>query len=223
MTCGIYAYEDKVNKQIVYIGASTDCEKRHKTHYAPSNINKQTINYVLQNDIDDRYSYLLLLQCPKEALFNKEHELIKLIQPKYNNISIDVFKKNNINTSNTSPTGFYCVTMNGQSYAYRKTIHGCLYQFYNTSIRDLEYVVKKNNLLWFIVDIDKAKKTLFISDNKKYNTLYYNVRKRKPNNKQGYIYVYKTKDITLKSRYIEELEYNVKNIGLEWRVFKCQY
>ena len=107
MTCGVYAYQDNIYNKIVYIGASKDCERRNQNHYAPSAMKKQYINYVLQNDIDNRYSFIILLECSEKDLYEKELALIKMIKPEYNYKSIrDLGIKEKIAVSDTQ-TGFY--------------------------------------------------------------------------------------------------------------------
>lgn len=219
MTCGVYAYQDNIKNKIVYIGASHDCESRNKTHYHLSNMRKQYINYILQNDIDNRYSFLVLLECSKKDIWDKEAALIKLIEPEYNNkiLKKDLSVKNTRHTNNK--TGLFHVTESKKQWSYRYNCNGKSFSCYKSSLRDLEYLVKKNNFPWFIIDKDLADKNYYISDNKKNNTLYYNVRKKKANNKFGYIYYYKKDGFYFSSMYIEELEYKVKENGLDWRSF----
>lgn len=219
MTCGVYAYQDNIYNKIVYIGASKDCERRNQNHYAPSVMKKQYINYILQNDIDNRYSFIILLECSEKDLYEKESAFIKMIKPEYNYKSIrDLGIKERIAVSDTQ-TGFYHVSKTKTSYSYRIEFNGKKYSFYNSSIRDLEYNVLQEGLLWFMTNIENAKRTLFESDNKKNNTMYYNVRKVKSGNKQGFVFKYKKDDTVLTSMYIEELEYKVKKLNLPWRAF----
>ena len=220
MTCGVYCYIDNVKDEIVYVGASKNCEERNKTHYHLSNMKKQYINYVLQNDIDNRYSFLILLKCQAKDIWDKEKAFIDLISPEYNFKSLkDLHITSTPNIKCSNSTGLFHVTKSKTSWVYRMANNGQRFECTRSSLRELEYIVKKEGYPWFIIDKDLADKNYYISDKKKGHTLYYNVRQKKADNRFGYVYYYRTKDIYLSSMYIEELEYKVKSHGLEWRSF----
>lgn len=61
MVSGIYAYIDKMNDEIVYVGKDSYIheDKRHKAHLCECKYKEQQINKVLQNN-PDRYDYKIL-------------------------------------------------------------------------------------------------------------------------------------------------------------------
>lgn len=74
---GIYGYWDKQKKKVVYIGKDSNMfeHKRELDHLAPSNINEQPFNKVLQNN-PNRYKYFEIIQLP----FNTQDEVINDIE-----------------------------------------------------------------------------------------------------------------------------------------------
>lgn len=89
MTKGIYAYMDKENDEIVYIGKDSNIErnKRYYDHKAPSSYNTQHFNRVLQNN-PNRYVYQPIYICPQHLddvdLNGLEIQYIKALNPKFN-------------------------------------------------------------------------------------------------------------------------------------------
>lgn len=84
---GIYAYFDKKDNSVVYVGKDTSIEKnkRHREHLYKSNYNKQAINCILQNN-PNRYVYQVLIWNVKdqETLTALEIQNIRQLKPKFN-------------------------------------------------------------------------------------------------------------------------------------------
>lgn len=84
---GIYAYFDKKDNSVVYVGKDTSIEKnkRHREHLYKSNYNKQAINRILQNN-PNRYTYQVLVWDVKdqETLTSLEIQNIRQLKPKFN-------------------------------------------------------------------------------------------------------------------------------------------
>ena len=86
---GIYAYIDKENDKIVYVGKDSNIDKkvRHTAHHNPSRYDDQQINRVLQNN-PGRYEYkelIVLDHTPTNDEFNElEINLIEEYNPKFN-------------------------------------------------------------------------------------------------------------------------------------------
>lgn len=84
---GIYCYVDKKDNSIVYVGKDSNIheDKRHKSHFHPSQYNKQQINRVLQNN-PDRYTYQVLVFDVKDddTLNDLEIQYIRQLHPKFN-------------------------------------------------------------------------------------------------------------------------------------------
>lgn len=86
---GIYGYYDKLNEEIVYIGKDSYIEKneRHKRHLQSSKYDEQTINRILQNNLD-RYVYKPIYICPPylndDDLNGLEMQYIESLNPKFN-------------------------------------------------------------------------------------------------------------------------------------------
>jgi len=88
--CGIYAYVDNKNNDIVYIGKDMNIQskRRHYEHHAPSRYNEQPFNRILQNN-PDRYSYKVLSffnpkYKPLDLLSTLEIIFIDYFNPKFN-------------------------------------------------------------------------------------------------------------------------------------------
>lgn len=60
---GIYGYYDTKENQMVYIGQSKNISLRHSHHLNPIYYNNQTINRVLQNNMD-RYKLVIIKSNP---------------------------------------------------------------------------------------------------------------------------------------------------------------
>lgn len=62
---GIYGYWDKQKKEVVYIGKDSNMfeHKREADHLAPSNIDEQPFNRILQNNVD-RFEYFEIIKLP---------------------------------------------------------------------------------------------------------------------------------------------------------------
>lgn len=84
---GIYAYFDKKDNSVVYVGKDSSIEKnkRHREHMYKSNYNKQVINRVLQNN-PNRYTYQVLVWNVKDhnTLTALEIQNIRQLKPKFN-------------------------------------------------------------------------------------------------------------------------------------------
>lgn len=87
MTKGIYAYIDKKNNKIVYVGKDSyiDKRKRDKDHKQSCVYNKQQINRVIQNT-PERYQYKVLEEgnIPEKILNALEMVFIRKYNPKFN-------------------------------------------------------------------------------------------------------------------------------------------
>ena len=84
---GIYAYFDKKDNSVAYVGKDSNIEinKRHKDHQMPSNYDKQPFNRILQSN-PNRYSYQVLVWNVKdqETLTALEVQNIRQLKPKFN-------------------------------------------------------------------------------------------------------------------------------------------
>ena len=84
---GIYAYFDKKDNSVVYVGKDSSIEKnkRHREHMYKSNYNKQAINRILQNN-PNRYTYQVLVWDVKDydTLTALEIQNIRQLKPKFN-------------------------------------------------------------------------------------------------------------------------------------------
>lgn len=84
---GIYAYFDKKDNSVAYIGKDShiDINKRDKEHRRPSEYNKQPFNSILQNN-PNRYTYQVLVWNVKdqETLNALEIQNIRQLKPKFN-------------------------------------------------------------------------------------------------------------------------------------------
>ena len=84
---GIYAYFDKKDNSVVYVGKDSSIEKnkRHREHMYKSNYNKQAINRILQSN-PNRYTYQVLVWNVKDqdTLTALEIQNIRQLKPKFN-------------------------------------------------------------------------------------------------------------------------------------------
>ena len=86
---GIYAYLDKKDNSIVYVGKDSNLEinKRHYDHLSPSKYKAQPFNRILQNN-PNRYVYKRLYVCPSHLdevdLNGLEMQYIEALAPKFN-------------------------------------------------------------------------------------------------------------------------------------------
>ena len=81
MTCGIYKIQNRINKKI-YIGQSVDILQRWRAHkMIGNNINHECNYYPLYKDMYeyglDNFDFLILEECTKNELDNKEKFYIK--------------------------------------------------------------------------------------------------------------------------------------------------
>ena len=87
MTKGIYAYIDKKNNKIIYIGKDSHIgdRRRDKNHKQPWAYNKQRINRVIQNT-PERYQYKVLEEgnISGKILNALERSFIQKYYPKFN-------------------------------------------------------------------------------------------------------------------------------------------
>ena len=76
--CGIYKFTNKINEK-VYIGKSVDIEGRYKSHFKPSELNKDCIfNRALRKYGKDGFTFNIILECAKEELNYWEKYFIKI-------------------------------------------------------------------------------------------------------------------------------------------------
>ena len=84
---GIYAYFDKKDNSVVYIGkdSNIDKNKRKTSHMISSNYNSQPFNRILQSN-PNRYTYQVLVWNVKdqETLNALEIQYIRQLKPKFN-------------------------------------------------------------------------------------------------------------------------------------------
>ena len=192
MTKGIYAYIDKKNNKIIYVGKDShiDDRRRDKNHKQPWAYNKQQINRVIQNT-PERYQYKVLEEgnISGKILNALERSFIQKYNPKFNYTEggegILGFKHSNKTKKKISES------LNGKYF----------------SEEHKEKISKATS------------KSLSIKRN---TTGYYRVIKRKSKNtKQGFSWYYRWYDKdgkrkTLSSVNIQKLEEKVKEKGLPW-------
>lgn len=84
---GIYAYFDKKDNSVVYVGKDSNIDKnrRDKEHRSQSQYHKQPFNRILQNN-PNRYTYQVLVWDVKdqETLTALEIQNIRQLKPKFN-------------------------------------------------------------------------------------------------------------------------------------------
>lgn len=84
---GIYAYFDKKDNSVAYVGKDSNIEKnqRHKEHLRPSRYDDQPFNRILQSN-PNRYVYQVLVWDVKdqETLNALEIQNIRQLKPKFN-------------------------------------------------------------------------------------------------------------------------------------------
>ena len=84
---GIYAYFDKKDNSVVYVGkdSSLDKQRRRYDHQAPCNYEVQPFNRILQNN-PNRYTYQVLTWnvTDQETLNALEIQYIRQYNPKFN-------------------------------------------------------------------------------------------------------------------------------------------
>lgn len=162
---------------------------RHKAHHAPSKYDEQQINRILQNN-KGRYQYFILCDgCFTEEELNQlEEEAIAIFNTYYgygfnftkggdgrsirkedhhfcSKHHTEATSKKMSKSRNT--TGFYRVTKHNDSHAaqgflwdYQYYINGKQKHIYRVCLSDLEKAVQGKNLDWFIIDKEKAQKSL---------------------------------------------------------------
>lgn len=194
--------------------------KRHHDHYAPSGYDTQKINRILQNN-EGRYTYFILCDgyFSEKELNELEEDAIAIFDtyygygfnftkggdgkkikeedhPFYGKHHTEASRKKISKKLNT--TGFYRVTKHNDSstvqsflWSYQYYIDGKQKHINRVCLNDLEKVVRNKNLPWFIVDEEKAQKSLKeeISKNTT-NTGVYHISKAKANNKRGFVFRY---------------------------------
>ena len=84
---GIYAYFDKKDNSVAYVGKDSNIEinKRHRQHHQPCMYHQQKINQILQNN-PNCYTYQVLVWNVKdqETLNALEIQHIRQLKPKFN-------------------------------------------------------------------------------------------------------------------------------------------
>ena len=84
---GIYAYFDKKDNSVVYVGKDSyiDEGKRRSDHKSPSKYDAQPFNRIVQNN-PNRYTYQVLVWNAKdqETLTSLEIQYIRQLKPKFN-------------------------------------------------------------------------------------------------------------------------------------------
>lgn len=162
---------------------------RHKDHHHPSRYDEQQINRILQNN-KGRYQYFILCDgyFSEEELNQLETEAIAIFNTYYGygfNFTkggdgtkiktedhylygkhlTEVTRKKVSRARNT--TGFYRVTKHnrlygkqGFSWSYRYYIDGKQKSIERACLSDLKKAVRDKNLDWFIIDEEKAQKSL---------------------------------------------------------------
>ena len=169
--------------------SNISANRRHKDHHHPSNYSRQRINRILQNN-KGRYTYFILCDgfFTKEELNELEEEAIAIFNTYYGygfNFSkggegtkvktedhyfygkhhTESTRKKLSQSQNT--TGFYRVgkenkpdVIQGFIWKYRYYIDGKQKNISRVCLSDLEKAVRGKNLDWFIIDKEKAQKTL---------------------------------------------------------------
>lgn len=182
MSKGIYAYVDKKDNNIVYVGKDSNIhkKKRHKDHFCPSGYNKQVINRVLQNN-PDRYEYKVLWEiedCTNNHLNEMEKYYTKIYNPKFSfteggdgiaGLKRTEETKKKISKTRSkkyNTTGFYRVYKakdNALKQGFRWS-----YQYSNESkqtimslnLLELKDKVEAKGLSWKVLNEEKAKQSL---------------------------------------------------------------
>lgn len=208
MTQGIYAYIDKKNNSIVYIGKDSyiNKNKRFNAHFAKCNYNTQHINRILQNN-PNRYQYKILEEgnIPQKILNALEISFIKKFNPKFN------FTKGGDGLLGHKFT---------MDHRRKISIANKGRKFSDIHKKRLSEAAKGNcNHLGKPCSV-KTKKKISYTNSKNKNTVgYYRVYKVKLRNGFGFAYrYYDEKGVRHKisSKSLEILEEKVKSKGLEW-------
>lgn len=163
--------------------------KRHRDHHTPSMYDDQKINRILQNN-KGRYTYFILCDgyFTEEELNELEEEAIAIFNtyhgygfnftkggdgvkvkiedhPFYGKHHKESTRKKLSRVHNT--TGFYRVTKHNDSqvtqgflWSYQYYIDGKRKKIDKVCLSDLEKAVRDKNLDWFIIDEEKAQKSL---------------------------------------------------------------
>lgn len=81
---GIYGYWDKHKKKVVYVGKDSNMgeHKRGGDHRAPSNIDDQPFNHILQKNLD-RFEYFEILRLPNDTLDEVLRDIEKILIRRY--------------------------------------------------------------------------------------------------------------------------------------------
>ena len=188
MSKGIYAYVDKKDDNIVYVGRDSNIHKnkRHKDHFYPSGYNKQVINRVLQNN-PDRYEYKVLWEiedCTNNHLNEMEKYYTGIYNPKFSftegGYGIAGLKRteetkkkiSKTRSKKYNTTGFYRVhkakdnaIKQGFRWSYQNQNKSTRQSIMSTNLLKLKDKVEAQGLPWKILDEEKAKKSL--EENKK--------------------------------------------------------
>ena len=183
MSKGIYAYVDKKDNNIVYVGKDSNIyrNKRHKDHFYPAGYNKQVINRVLQNN-PDRYEYKVLWEiedCTNNHLNQMEIYYIKKYNPKFNfteggdgiaGLKRTKETKKKISKTRSkkyNTTGFYGVykakdntLKQGFRWSYQDQNKSTRQTIMSVNLLELKDKVEAKGLPWKILDEENAKKSL---------------------------------------------------------------
>lgn len=183
MSKGIYAYVDKKDNNVVYVGKDSNIHgnKRHKDHFCPSGYNKQVINRILQNN-PDRYEYKVLWEiedCTNNHLNEMEKYYTRIYNPKFSfteggdgiaGLKRTEETKKKISKTRSkkyNTTGFYRV-YKAKDNAFKQGFRWS-YQYSNESkkqtimslnLLELKDKVEAKGLPWKILNEEKAKQSL---------------------------------------------------------------
>lgn len=169
--------------------SNISANKRHHDHHYPSNYDKQQINKILQNN-KGRYTYFILCDgyFTENQLNELEEEAIAIFDTYYgygfnftkggdgtkihkeDHYFYDKHHKESTRkkiSKKQNTTGFYRVSKENKSdftqgfvWKYSYYIDDKQKRIYRACLNDLEKVVRDKDLDWFIIDEEKAQKSL---------------------------------------------------------------
>lgn len=158
MTCGIYKITNKINEKS-YIGASINIEKRFKQHKRY----ESTFGKHLKQEGVENFTFKIIQECSPDDLEEKEIQYIAKYDS-YNN----GYNKTKGGESHFNKTGFYRVHKNKANELHNGFTWAYVYpaepykpkQISSTDLTLLKEQVINQGLPWYVVDEDKAAKSL---------------------------------------------------------------
>ena len=208
---GIYAYFDKKDNSVVYVGkdSSLDKQRRRYDHQAPCNYEVQPFNRILQNN-PNRYTYQVLTWnvTDQETLNALEIQYIRQYNPKFN-----------FTDGGDGMLGF---KHSEESKRKMSEFHKGKVLSEETRKRFSEVKLGERNNMYGKKHSKNTKKLMSLAATRlKNKTGYYRVsKKRDLSSNQGFTWVYQYYDgekrRCISSVNFDKLEEKVKAKGLEW-------